>query len=281
MQLKTSQRLIESNISSTKIDLKLIFDNKNNPQALIRVLVEKEMIPSVTNRICGLCGVQGEMTFVTDRNVIDGCRLQCKHKIERIVDGKITRKMCGHRISVRTGTFFSKSKLQLSQILQLIYYTVMQMPQNSIKEIGCHGTHTMVDWQNFVREVIKNYYYDKVEALGGPGEVVEIDESKFGRRKYHKGHLVEGIWIWGGIERSSGRVIMCPVQYRDKRTLHALIKRWIKPGTTILSDCWAAYNGLEELGYKHLKVNHSKNFKDPVTGACTNRIESSWRHAKH
>lgn len=33
-------------------------------------------------------------------------------------------------------------------------------------------------------------------------------------------------------------------------------------------------------GYQHLKVNHSLNFKDPETGAHTNSIESSWRHAK-
>lgn len=32
--------------------------------------------------------------------------------------------------------------------------------------------------------------------------------------------------------------------------------------------------------WNHLKVNHSLNFKDPVTGACTNKIESYWRHFK-
>ena len=34
------------------------------------------------------------------------------------------------------------------------------------------------------------------------------------------------------------------------------------------------------MGYTHQTVNHSKHFKDPQTGACTNRIESDWRHAK-
>jgi hypothetical protein len=37
---------------------------------------------------------------------------------------------------------------------------------------------------------------------------------------------------------------------------------------------------LGEEGYQHLKVNHSITFKDPETGACTNSIETSWRHAK-
>ena len=35
-----------------------------------------------------------------------------------------------------------------------------------------------------------------------------------------------------------------------------------------------------EFGYQHLTVNHSKNFKDPTTGACTNTCEGGWAHSK-
>lgn len=51
-------------------------------------------------------------------------------------------------------------------------------------------------------------------------------------------------------------------------------------GTTIISDCWKAYDRLNEHGFEHLKVNHSINFKDPDTGAHTNKIESTWRASK-
>ncbi|KAK9711734.1 ISXO2-like transposase domain [Popillia japonica] len=87
----------------------------------------------------------------------------------------------------------------------------------------------------------------KPTKLGGPGIVVEIDESKIGRRKYHKGHRIEGQWVFGGFERGTGRVFMVPVEQRDAGTLLPIIKQWIKPGTTIISDCWKAYDVLRLL----------------------------------
>ena len=35
-----------------------------------------------------------------------------------------------------------------------------------------------------------------------PAIVVEIDESKFGRRKFHRGHRVDGVWIFDRVERN-------------------------------------------------------------------------------
>ena len=34
-------------------------------------------------------------------------------------------------------------------------------------------------------------------------EPVEIDESKFAKRKYHQEHPVKSGWVFGGIERGS------------------------------------------------------------------------------
>jgi hypothetical protein len=39
-------------------------------------------------------------------------------------------------------------------------------------------------------------------VIGGDNIVVEIDGSKLGKRKYHRGHRVEGVWVVGGIERT-------------------------------------------------------------------------------
>jgi hypothetical protein len=51
---------------------------------------------------------------------------------------------------------------------------------------------TAVNWASFCREVIYNALILNKQKLGGPGIEVEIDESKFGLRKYYKSHRVEG-----------------------------------------------------------------------------------------
>ena len=46
------------------------------------------------------------------------------------------------------------------------------------------SNHTVVDWLNFIRDVCAQYFLDHPIEIGGLGIAVEIDESKFGRRKY-------------------------------------------------------------------------------------------------
>ena len=56
---------------------------------------------------------------------------------------------------------------------------------------------------------------DKVEEdegqIGGENVIVEIDESKFGKPKYHRGHPVEGAWVIGGVERAAERRVFAEV----------------------------------------------------------------------
>ena len=98
--------------------------------------------------------------------------------------------------------------------------------------------------------------------LGGEGIIVEIDEAKIGKRKFEKGRLITGQWIFGGFERETKKFFIECVPDRSVSTLLTVIQKWIKPGTTIISDCWKAYNCLGNKGYKHLTVNHSYNFVD-------------------
>ena len=61
------------------------------------------------------------------------------------------------------------------------------------------------------------------------GLVIEIDETKIGKRKYNRGRMVEGSWIPGFIqsvdtEGDGFRLEICPDNKRDAETLIPLIK---------------------------------------------------------
>ena len=76
---------------------------------------------------------------------------------------------------------------------------------------------------------------------------------------------------------------MVPIERRNAETLLPLIEQYILPNTTIVSDMWKAYNGVDALmpGYEHFTVNHEENFVDPTDhGVHTQSIESSWQKFK-
>lgn len=139
------------------------------------------------------------------------------------------------------------------------------------------ASDTVVNWTNFCREVCLICLVDNSQKVGGPGVIVEIDECKMGKRKYNRGRVIYGQWIFGGIERESKKLFLVPVEERSKEHLLAVIQEWVLPGTTIISDCWKSYNCLADEGFQHLTVNHSQNFVDPDTGAHTQNIERAWR----
>lgn len=112
------------------------------------------------------------------------------------------------------------------------------------------------------------------EKIGGPNIVVEIDETKMGKRKYHRGHRVEGVWLLVGVERTETRkCFVRRVESRDARTLQDIIAQQVIPGSIIHTDMWRGYSGLNGEAFEHRTVNHSLHFKDPVSGVHTNTVE--------
>ena len=124
----------------------------------------------------------------------------------------------------------------------------------------------------------------------------------FFSRLLQRGKRVDGCWVFGGVERLEpnsdnpfqeesfsgdkcrlGKMFAVVVEKRDARTLIPILRRFVRPGSLIISDCWRAYTRIEEIRdrdlqyYLHQTVNHSETFKDPTTGAHTNTCEGAWR----
>ncbi|CAF4294374.1 unnamed protein product [Didymodactylos carnosus] len=223
---------------------------ENDGKDLIKKLQEWGALPKEGEY---LCPNGHELGLYKDKSCIDGFKWKCSQMISK---PKQKPSKCNYGASVRKGTFFARSHLSLFQICGFVHLWVHNSELRVIEKEMRISKRFTVDWSSFCREVVFDGMIRQAKQLGGNGSIVEIDESKFGRRKHYRGH------------RSK------------KETLLEIIKTWIKPGTTIMSDCWKAYNCLKNEGFQHLQVNHSIEFVDSDTGAHTNTIESSWRHAK-
>ncbi|KAL7073284.1 hypothetical protein ACQ4LE_007346 [Meloidogyne hapla] len=120
--------------------------------------------------------------------------------------------------------------------------------------------------------------------IGGPNKIIQVDESKFGRRKYNRGRRIDGHWVLGLIENNSEdfRLIICPDNIRDAATLIPIIKKHVQEGSEIRTDAWRAYSTLNQNGYTHNVVNHSDPDNRFISrdGIHTQRIEANWRPAK-
>uniref|UniRef100_A0A915EAB8 ISXO2-like transposase domain-containing protein n=1 Tax=Ditylenchus dipsaci TaxID=166011 RepID=A0A915EAB8_9BILA len=63
-----------------------------------------------------------------------------------------------------------------------------------------------------------------------------------------------------------------------------IIQKYVLPGTAVMTDGWAGYNGVVDLpeGYEHYVVNHSENFVSPDDPDIhTQSIESMHQKFKH
>ena len=183
-------------------------------------------------------------------------------------------------MSIRSGSFFEESNIPLNNWLHVMYLWAIQLTGSKISRLTGLSKPTVIRALRELWTICSNKILNSGMKIGGVGKTVEIDESKFGaKRKYQRGQVSEGPWVFGAIERGSQKVLLFRVPDRTRETLvHCLITTFIRPGTVIYSDQFTPYIPLNQLGYIHLSVNHSKNFVDPDSGAHTNIREGLWAY---
>ncbi len=138
---------------------------------------------------------------------------------------------CQSVISMRDGSFFSGSHLKLNEIVEVSYLWACE---DSVSMAVQQTGHSIVDWYNFHRDICAQWFLDHPVQIGGVGKVVEIDESKFGRKQYNRGRYRDGHWVFGGVERGTNNVFMVELPDRTAATLLPIIQQYILPGTTVI-----------------------------------------------
>ncbi|CAF1947948.1 unnamed protein product [Rotaria magnacalcarata] len=147
-----------------------------------------------------------------------------------------------------TPRIFSTSKLAIRQVLDLTYFWAQQIDYHAFLRRPCKfgSESTIVDWKNFARDLCDERFLRHPVVIGGPGHIVEIDESAWTKRKHNWRRLVSNQWVFGSIYRDTRECFAVLVDQRDAATLLSIIYQYIRAGTTIYSDQWVAYNGIAD-----------------------------------
>ena len=195
-------------------------------------------------------------------------------------------KSCSVQLPITTGTIFTLFKSHPRKILIVILDWLLghQRPETMVSS-GL--TKNTVSRANVILRVCAYIIMSKspVHVIGGPGTVVEIDEAELHRRKAKKGRIKQAGWVVGGVQRGpAGSLKPCffeLVENRSRDILLEVIRRHVKPGTTIVTDAWKGYGALDlaDSGYTHAVINHSQRFSDGA-GIYTQTIEGIWHHLR-
>jgi hypothetical protein len=82
----------------------------------------------------------------------------------------------------------------------------------------------------------------KVQIYIAYTTIVEVDESKFGERKYHHGHRVEGVWVIGDVEPTATcALFVTVVEDRSALSILELLTQYVAKGSIIYTYCWKGY----------------------------------------
>ena len=123
-------------------------------------------------------------------------KLRAQHKKKKV--------KCNWSESVYKNTFFDKVHLDLETVLIFCNIYVRECYSYTFVRGELKlSDPSICDWASFCREVLVEWCVKQEGKIGGEGTVVEIDESKFGKRKYNVGRVIEGQWVFGGFCRDT------------------------------------------------------------------------------
>lgn len=246
--------------------------------------------------VCGFNGCASEMTL-TYRVQKKQFYYRCRYPVPRHAHSD-------RQETITTNTVFYNSKKSVNIVYCILLEYFRSAKANDIySTIKVHGvtiTQISKDCQAMMNSDYVRYHGSYLLGTNDHCDHIQIDESKFGKRKYNRGSHIEGVWVFGMVEAiktdetylayisegqyevrpkyKAGKAFVCTVPNRSAATLIPIIQAYCARGTVIRSDGWSAYSRLhpsdiiredgsvvpaDYSGFyfrRHEVVNHSINF---------------------
>ena len=202
---------------------------------------------------------------------------------------RCSEKECSLPFTVRTGSIYEGSKVELRKWFQAIYEITTSKKGISSVELSTRiGVSQKTAW--FINHKIRTMLTDTNPTL--LNGMVEADESYVGgkNKNRHKDKKVENSQgrsakdktpVVGLVERG-GRVVTFVTPNTESNVLHQIIGNNVQHGSTVVTDAYRAYNGIGK-AYNHIVVKHEEGSYIKIIGNTkfhTQNIENFWSQLK-
>ena len=123
-----------------------------------------------SSKECPICSTPGNpqpMDWEVRRDIVDGHRWRCPIAT------------CRKSVGIRDKTFLEQTRICLQKWLILIYWWVREYSVTDAMEEAEVSKHVAIDVYQWLREICLTRLTSQNIQLGGPGSIVQIDESLF------------------------------------------------------------------------------------------------------
>jgi transposase-like protein len=174
---------------------------------------------------------------------------------------------CDYQSSAIAGTIFQDTHAPLTLWFRAIWYITSQKNGTSAlglqRILGLGSYRTAWAWLHKLRRAMVRPGRDRLHGR------VEVDETFVGgeedgisgRRRGDKSLIVVAVEIE---DKGIGRIRLRSIQDASANSLHSFVVDSIEPGSTVHTDGWQGYKGLEQKNYKCESTVIGKQRKDAV-----------------